>query len=77
MPSITIKLNCGPLTCASEPGKFCQYLGTVRFGTIDICRLFPDEDAAYTKLHQFDGWLHRCPACLEAADNMSEELRDA
>lgn len=64
--TITIELQCGKNTCASEPGKFCQFLGTVRFGTIDVCRLFPDEDTAWTRLHHVNGWLHRCHACILA-----------
>lgn len=66
---VQIEINCGEKTCASQPGEFCKYLGTTRFGTIYVCILFPSEAGAYTVLEDADGWLQRCPACLEAEGN--------
>ena len=63
---LAIEIKCGEKTCAKEPGKFCEMFGTVRFGQIPICRLFPSEDAAYTKLKEKDGWVLRCEQCIKA-----------
>lgn len=64
--NLKITINCGETTCASEPGKFCRYMGTKYFGTQFICMLFPD---GYEFTFLFDdknGWLQRCKACLDA-----------
>jgi hypothetical protein len=41
---LTIEINCGATTCASELGAYCEFLGATRFGTIWSCR----PGAAYT-----------------------------
>jgi len=72
MKTLKININCGETTCASEPGKFCQFLGSRRMGTIPVCMLFPTKNpgrkdpGSLTDLDQTDSWLQRCPACLEA-----------
>lgn len=66
---LIVEIDCGDTTCASEPGKFCRFMGTSKFGSIFHCMLFrdltvwrgPDE----VRLEEKDGWLQRCPQCLE------------
>lgn len=62
---IKLEIECGETTCASEPGKFCRFVGAMRFGTIPICLLFPDRESPHTRLEDKDGWLQRCPQCME------------
>lgn len=64
MTIIKIKIECGETTCASKPGEFCKFLGASHFGTRPQCRLFPS-DGASTPLKEKDGWVQRCPACLQ------------
>ena len=68
MTIIEVDIECGALTCAIEPGKFCKFVGTRRMGTEFVCRLFPTDDDSYTKLDTIggkpNGWLARCPECL-------------
>lgn len=65
-----LKLNivCGDQTCASEPGKFCEFIGSNRMGTQPVCTLFPDPDvgSTHTRLMIKDGWIQRCDACKNA-----------
>jgi hypothetical protein len=74
MPILKIEINCGKTTCASEPGKFCRFLGGRRWGTVYACMLFPmdnpgrKDQGASTDLKQIGGWIKRCPACLAAAE---------
>lgn len=70
---IKIEIECGDLTCASEPGKFCRWADRRSFGRKPICTLFPDptETRAYTELVYVDGWLQRCPQCLATAKPLS------
>lgn len=74
--TLKIEIECGEKTCASEPGKFCPYLGTVRMGTKYVCMLFPNEEGSHTLLMgeggDEAGWLQRCPACLKA-EELEEE----
>ena len=46
--TLKIQVECGETTCAKEPGKFCRFFGTMRFGTIPICMLFPSDNEAFT-----------------------------
>lgn len=55
----TIQFTHGVKTCASEPGKFCRWEGTMNFGTQYVCMLFGDELLNYK-----DGWLQRCQPCV-------------
>ena len=64
MKTIKIEIDCGENTCASVPGKFCKFLGSMRFGTINVCMLFNDE-TSHTVLEDKDGWIQRCPKCIE------------
>jgi len=64
MKILQIPINCGKSTCAKSPGNFCQFFGTIKFGTIPACRLFPTNENSYTKLEEKDGWTQRCNECL-------------
>jgi len=64
--TLTLKIECGPTTCASEPGAFCSFVGSREFGTQPLCTLFPDAEYPYSRLRDIDGWLQRCRACMEA-----------
>ena len=65
---LVIEIQCGAKTCATEPGKFCKYVGSRRLGTQPVCLLFPGNNAAHTDLYAEPGesWLMRCDACLAA-----------
>jgi len=75
---ILIEIEAGEKTCAIEPGKFCEFSGTVNWGMTFICRLFPGPDEAYTVLHNTKndgmGWTIRCPACLAAEKEAKNAL---
>ena len=64
--TVSIQIECGETTCASEPGKFCKFFGTMRFGTIPLCRLFPSDNESFTTLKDEDGWIQRCPDCMNS-----------
>jgi hypothetical protein len=59
MKQLVFKIQSGDKTCASQPGAFCQYVGTKRMGAIFGCTLFQ------VNLEDENGWLMRCPECLE------------
>ena len=62
----TITIDAGEKTCASEPGKFCRYVGQKAFGTKHVCTFpFLSETTDYPRLYDVDGWLMRLPVCLE------------
>jgi len=69
--TLRLYIVCGEKTCASEPGKFCRFVGVKNFGTVYVCLLFPEleapGDTSSTYLKENDeGWLARCTQCLEA-----------
>lgn len=71
--TLHIDIECGEKTCASSPGKFCQFVRTRRFGQVTYCRLFSDDRfSAPVPLETSEpdgrGWLLRHPKCLEAAN---------
>ena len=72
LKQIRITIECGEFTCASEPGKFCKFVGTRRMGAEYVCRLFPSEDDSYLRLQTLDnkpnGWLARCSECLKCCN---------
>ena len=78
---LQISIDCGETTCASEPGKFCAFVGSRRFGSIPVCMLFPDPNSTYktpggtTNLMTLNGWLQRCPECLKATLAPEVEMR--
>jgi hypothetical protein len=65
--TLKIDIECGEKTCASEPGKFCEFFGSMKFGQVPVCRLFPSiDDNPYTILEDKDGWTQRCTRCLDS-----------
>lgn len=59
---LTIAVESGETTCASEPGKFCPWARVKRFGTVWVCSLFEMKS-----LHDDEnGWLQRLPECIGA-----------
>lgn len=65
---LTLHIECGETTCASKPGRFCQYLQTRRFGTVYFCRIFHDYDAQGHPLpaDEKDGYVMRHDECIIA-----------
>ncbi len=62
---LTIAIESGEKTCASEPRKFCPWVQTVRFGTMWQCGLFGGKELDRGE----DGeWLQRLPECI-ASEN--------
>ena len=71
MTTLNIEIFAGVDTCATVPGEFCQFMGSIKFGLTPICLLFPPlyngkYDGAYTVLQDKDGWVQRCDACKQA-----------
>ena len=66
---LRIKIEAGETTCASEPGKFCQFVGVRGMGTQHLCLLFPSNDSSYSRLEDRDGWLQRLPECMESEES--------
>jgi len=56
----TITFEHGERTCAVARGVFCRWNGATGFGTRPVCMLFDNEP-----LFDIDGWLMRCPQCLD------------
>jgi hypothetical protein len=55
--------ECGEMTCATTPGKFCRFLLLHPLGG-GVCRLFDE-----CELYPYDsgpkaGWVARCSECL-------------
>jgi len=75
---VSFDIECGETTCASEPGKFCKFLGTIHFGCTPVCTLFNPTDHQMCRGEDIlilstraegerDGWVQRCPECMEQA----------
>jgi hypothetical protein len=67
--NILVPIESGDKTCAFEPGHFCKWLRTKRFGTIAFCQLFseqPDSTGSIKvePLEEENGWLQRHVDCL-------------
>lgn len=75
MKTITLKIECGETTCASKSGKFCQFLGSKKFGSIAVCMLFPtknptpNNDGLTVLEENENGWIARCDQCLAATND--------
>lgn len=72
---LVLIIESGEKTCASEPGQFCLFFGSQKFGMQPVCMLFPDSEGPHTKLvvagtedPTEGGWVLRCPSCLEAEE---------
>ena len=66
--ALSLEIKCGDRTCYGEEGP-CRFLMTRRFGSINFCLLWNDEDYKGQKLHMAEdeeGRLLRRPECLEA-----------
>lgn len=69
-----LPFDSGDLTCAKleegKPPEMCPLAGTIKFGTVWVCRRFPSDAGAYTLLAESSDAnpLHRvllrCPDCL-------------
>jgi len=67
--NITKTIVCGETTCASAPGKFCDYAVARKFGLEPVCIAFDEP----IPLYDHDGWLQRCQACLDAEKGIEME----
>lgn len=65
---LSLVIESGEKTCASAPGRFCQYLGVKAFGTKHVCLLFRDDFGNEAELAEDvpGGWLQRHIKCLDA-----------
>ena len=78
MMKVSLDFEVGNITCATSPGKFCRFLRVSHLGTRHSCALFLDKvERTSTPLRENDqGWLERCPDCLEAfPPEVAEEKR--
>jgi len=57
--TLELEIDCGKETCAKEPGKFCKYFSTRRFGTIPMCKLFQED----LFIDMESDWHLRCQQC--------------
>ena len=64
--TLRIPIVAGETTCASQPGVFCRFLYSRKFGTVPVCALFRDESGSEKELQQADGWTQRLTECIEA-----------
>ena len=60
-----MKIEHGKTTCASEPGKFCRFLGDTNFGTVPVCMLFGNQRLQEHAEGETKGWVIRCLQCTE------------
>lgn len=65
MTKLVLNITCGEKTCASEPGKFCEYVRSKKFGTRWDCYLFGELG---NSKDDGTGWLLRHEDCLAAED---------
>jgi len=72
---LVLKISCGEKTCAKEPGKFCEWVTTGKFGSISYCWLWNDRDfrGRPLPLEEEGGWLLRRPECLSAGRKVEDE----
>ena len=71
MKFLQLRIDCGERTCSPEPGKFCRFLRTRKFGTVYFCSIWHDMDdkGRPVPLEEEDGWLMRRSACLDNERN--------
>jgi len=58
--SVTVEIECGKTTCASEPGKFCHLLTPSLTSDAGYCQIFGTVQAV-------DGWIQRDAECMRLA----------
>jgi hypothetical protein len=56
MTTISLNIKCGKETCASEPGRFCEFF---------MCG-FKVSCALFGLLEEENGWVQRATSCKEA-----------
>lgn len=68
---LKLEIDCGETTCATEPGKFCKYFLTSRFGQAFHCQLFSEttdrgslEELKEHQSGKFKGWISRHKDCM-------------
>jgi len=70
MKTLNLEIVCGATTCASEPGKFCRFLSTQRFGTLYFCKIFSENNSIKgvqkMPLDEKDGWITRHVDCINS-----------
>jgi hypothetical protein len=71
---LRLSINCGEKTCAIHPGHFCEFLRVRKFGTIQFCGIWYDEDekGRPLALRESEGWLLRRPECLAAQEKSGD-----
>lgn len=80
---LRIQIECGEESCASEPGKFCRFLSTERYGTVYHCTIFSKtydrgvyalgKSSPHTSMKEKDGWLQRHPECIACSEASTAE----
>jgi len=65
---LQLEIESGVETCASEPGDFCKYLRTRKFGSITYCEIWHDINCRGqpSPIDDKDGWLQRREECMKA-----------
>ena len=72
MPVLQIETGSGDRTCFNKSTrKWCKFYGTVRFGQIPVCMLFPGGDGEPVTLLEtskpnLEGWVLRCKKCVDS-----------
>ena len=66
--TLSIVIESGEKTCASSVGEFCRFIGSIKFGQIPVCILFPSGKDSFTVLDTKDGWTQRCKDCIESEE---------
>ena len=66
---LTMFIDAGEKTCASEPGKFCPHMRTSRFGTRWNCDLFGGKELT-TEEPTGTGWLKRLHECVASENGL-------
>lgn len=70
MRSLLIQIDSGETTCAADTGKFCEHFRMRLDGSRPYCRLFD----RHLKEDKPDGWLQRCPECIQAEEETHREI---
>lgn len=64
---LEVAIKAGPQTCASEPGVFCPWMRSRRFGQTFVCGLFDRKELRDQHgVPSGSGWLQRLPECLSS-----------
>lgn len=63
--TLKFDIECGDITCASEPGKFCRFFQCDVFGK-SSCFIFG-------QLSEKDGWVQKHQDCLNNTKGETDE----